>query len=99
MQAATCDLPHPNRSDGLIATAATLFVMVFLAITLRLISRACASSTIGIDDWIIILALVRIKLVDEQISLARADITSSYPPHRLPSRFLVRGSALLLGTD
>ncbi|PVH86400.1 hypothetical protein DL98DRAFT_567785 [Cadophora sp. DSE1049] len=96
VQAATCDLPHPNRSGGLIATTAALFAMAFLAITLRLISRACASSTIGIDDWIIILALVRIKLVDEQISLAGADITSSYPSHRLPSRFLVRGSAIVV---
>ncbi|KAH7382013.1 hypothetical protein BKA64DRAFT_218410 [Cadophora sp. MPI-SDFR-AT-0126] len=58
VQAATCDLPHPNRSGGLIATVAALFVMAFLAIALRLISRVCASNTIGIDDWIIILALL-----------------------------------------
>ncbi|KAH6668361.1 hypothetical protein B0J14DRAFT_452413, partial [Halenospora varia] len=60
VQAATCDLPHPNRSGGLIATAATLFAMAFLAITLRLISR------------------------------------TSYLSHRLPSRFLVRGSAFVV---
>lgn len=74
VQAATCQLPHPNRSGGLIVTVATLFAMTFLAIALRLISRTWVSGTIGIDDWIVSLALVRIKLVDEQISLASADI-------------------------
>ncbi|KAH9205839.1 hypothetical protein DL95DRAFT_235651, partial [Leptodontidium sp. 2 PMI_412] len=63
VQAATCQLPHPNRSGGLIVTVATLFAMTFLAIALRLISRTWVSGTIGIDDWIVSLALVPFRLV------------------------------------
>lgn len=98
VQAATCDLPHPNRSAELIVMAATLFAITSIVITLRLISRMWVSSTIGADDWIIALALVRIRLVDDRISLPDTDITSSYLSHRLSSRFLVRGPTSLLGT-
>jgi hypothetical protein len=89
VQAATCDLPHPNRSAELLSIAVALFAIAFVFITLRLISRMWVSNTIGIDDWIVALALVRIKLVDEQIPLAGADGNSSYLSHQLPSRFLV----------
>ena len=98
VQAATCDLPHPNRSAELLSIAVTLFAITFVFITLRLISRMWVSSTIGIDDWIVALALVRIKLVDEQIPLAGADGRSSYLSHQLPSRFLVKGPTSLLET-
>jgi hypothetical protein len=97
VQAATCDLSHPNRSTELIVITTTLFAITSVLITLRLISRIWVSDTIGPDGWIIALALVRIRLVDMQMSLPDTDIASFYLSHRLPSRFLVRGPASLLG--
>jgi hypothetical protein len=98
VQAATCDLPHPNRSPEVIVIASTLFAIASSLITLRLISRIWVSSTIGSDDWIIAVALVRSRLLDEQIFLLGTDITSFYLSYRLPLQFLVRGLASLLGT-
>ncbi|KAH8590101.1 hypothetical protein B0O99DRAFT_635611 [Bisporella sp. PMI_857] len=58
VQAATCDLPRPNRSTEIIIVTATLLAVTFILITLRLISRVWMSSTIGPDGWIIALALL-----------------------------------------
>jgi hypothetical protein len=66
VQAATCDLPHPNRSSELIVIAATLFALASVLITLRLVSRKWVTRTIGSDDWAIALALVRIKVLDKR---------------------------------
>ncbi|KAH8767580.1 integral membrane protein [Hyaloscypha finlandica] len=58
VQAATCDLQHPNRSAELLSIAVALFAIAFVFITLRLISRMWVSNTIGIDDWFVALALL-----------------------------------------
>ncbi|KAN0096823.1 hypothetical protein V8E51_015628 [Hyaloscypha variabilis] len=58
VQAATCNLPHPDRSAELIIVTATLFAVAFFVTILRLISRMWVSSTIGIDDWTLSMALL-----------------------------------------
>ena len=68
VQAATCKLANPDRSTELIAITATLLAFAFVVVILRLVSRTWVSSMIGIDDWMIILALVRGKIVDRSIS-------------------------------
>ena len=98
VQAATCDLPHPNYSPELIVIASTLFALAFILITLRLVSRMWVTRTFGSDDWTIALALVRIKVLDKRNPLSGTDITSSSLSHLLPLQFLVRGPASLLGT-
>jgi hypothetical protein len=67
VQAATCNLPHPDRSAELIIVTATLFAVAFFVTILRLISRMWVSSTIGIDDLTLSMALVRVKLINEQV--------------------------------
>jgi hypothetical protein len=67
VQANTCHLPHENRSAVLITVAATIFAVTFVFVALRMVSRIRATNTIGLDDWIIVLALVSTRLVDGRI--------------------------------
>ncbi|KAH8752324.1 integral membrane protein [Hyaloscypha sp. PMI_1271] len=71
VQAATCDLPHPNRSAEVLSIAIALFAIAFVFITLRLISRisylshrlpsrflvGCPTSLLAliVSNWLIVL--------------------------------------------
>lgn len=58
VQAAVCDLPHPDRSSLPIILVATVYTVVCVLIALRLVSKIWVSRTMGTDDWMIISALV-----------------------------------------
>jgi hypothetical protein len=87
VQASSCHLPHENRSAVIITVAAAIFALTFVFIALRIISRIWATSTIGLDDWIIVLALVSTRPVDEGIYLHSTDLTSPCRSRRPASRF------------
>ena len=62
VQAATCDLPHENRSAEPMTLAASIYAITSVIIVFRLISKIWVSRTMGPDDWIVIIAQVSLVL-------------------------------------
>lgn len=50
---------NKNRSKELIASFSIVLGLVWLAVALRFISRRVAAAKLGLDDWLILVALVR----------------------------------------
>jgi hypothetical protein len=84
VQASVCHLPHPDRSAVPIVLTATVYTFTTVLVVLRLISKIWVSRTMGIDDWIVIIAQVCPMLV----CYAGADVArlSCSHPRTLQSR-------------
>lgn len=49
-----------NRSGNVIAAVVTCLCLAFIAVGLRLFARKLMKTPLGADDWMIIVALVRL---------------------------------------
>ncbi|KAH8784505.1 hypothetical protein F5882DRAFT_497558 [Hyaloscypha sp. PMI_1271] len=56
VQASVCHLPHPDRSAVPLVLTATVYTFTTVLVVLRLISKIWVSRTMGVDDWIVIIA-------------------------------------------
>jgi hypothetical protein len=79
VQASVCNLPHPDRSAVPIVLTATVYAFTTVLVVLRLISKIWVSRTMGVDDWIVIIAQVCLMLACYSgANVAR--LSCSHPP-------------------
>ena len=58
--------PHDSRGSRIIAANVACFLIAFVAVGLRFFARYVAKASLGLDDWLVVIALVS-KIVKQGI--------------------------------